>query len=95
MNDKTLESMTTEGDRTGQMFVYEDNDGATKCCMVGYDVLQKEYDLMPEYLQEHFERVTDKHDELLLTQAPNVYVLPEDVVKQIEEIQIEQTKSDS
>ena len=44
----------TEGDRTNQMFVYKDNNGVTKVCMVGWDVVQEEYDLMPEYLQEHF-----------------------------------------
>ena len=95
MNDKTLEERHVDGDRTGQIFVYKDVNDVTKICMVGYDVLQEEYDLMPEYLQEHFERVTDDHDALLRTQDLNVYTLPDDVVKQIEEVQIEQAKKDS
>lgn len=93
--DKTLEERTTEGDRTGQMFVYKDVNEVTKMCMVGFDVTQKEFDMMPDYLKEHFERVTDDHDALLQTLTPTVQVIPEDVVKQIEETQIETVKKNS
>lgn len=93
--DDLLMHQDTDGDRTGQMFVYKDANGITKVCMVGYDAVQEEYDLMPEYLQEHFERPDDRYNEVLLGKELNVYVIPEDVVQQIEETQIEQAKKDS
>ena len=79
----------SEEDRTGQMFVYKDMNEVTKVCMVGYDVTQEEYDIMPDYLQENFERPSDEYNETLLGKEPSVYVLPDEVVKQIEETQIE------
>ena len=91
MNDKPLAERTTEGERTGQMFVYKDSNDVTKVCMVGYDVVQEEYDLMPDYLREHFDRPDDLYNKVLLTKDPSVYILPDEVVKQIEEARIEST----
>lgn len=72
--------------RTGQMFVYKDINGATKVTMVGYDVTQEEYDLMPKYVQDLFERPDDRFNEILQDRDPNVYTLPADVVAKVEDL---------
>ena len=77
--------MKEQDGRQGQLFVYKDSDDVTKACMVGYDVSQLEYDLMPEYLQEHFDRPSDEQDKELGKKAPSVFVLPKEAVKEIEE----------
>lgn len=79
--------MSNTQDRTGQVFIYKDTNDVTKVCMIGYDVNQEEYDLMPEYLQEHFERPNDTYNAVLLSKEPTVYVLDEEDVAKIEGIE--------
>ena len=83
MDKKKLEEMSLEGDRLGQLFVYKDRNEVTKACMVGYDVTQEEFDLMPDYLREHFERPDPRYNEVLKKKPPNVFVIPEETVKDI------------
>lgn len=84
------EAATTE-ERVGQMYIYKDRNEVTKITMIGYDVIREEYDLMPDYLREHFERPSKEFDLILQDRDPNVFVIPEDVLEQIESTKVETT----